>query len=68
MKQHKTNIVLHCGIAESGLRNWEAAEIIGFSESYFSRMIRTELPFEKQLEMLEKIREGVKKNGNDENN
>ena len=68
MKQSRTNVVLRVGIAELGLCNWKAAEILGLSESCFSRKIRREVPLEKQLEMLEKIREGVKKNGNDENN
>lgn len=62
MKQHKTNMILRLGIAELGLRNWKAAEIVGVSESYFSKIIRGEMPQAKQIEMLEKIREGVKKN------
>ena len=66
MKQYKTNIILRLGIAELGLWNWQAAEIVGVSESYFSRIIRKELPYEKQIELLEKIREGVKHY--DENN
>jgi len=63
MRQHKTNMILRLGIAELGLKNWQAAEIIGISEGYFSKTIRGELPTEKQFEMLENIREGVKKHG-----
>ena len=61
MKQHKTNMILRLGIAELGLRNWQAAEIVGISESYFSKIIRVEMPQGKQLEMLERIMEGAKK-------
>ena len=60
MKQLKTNMILRLGIAKLGLRNWQAAEIIGLSESYFSRIIRKEMPYKKQIEMFEKIREGAK--------
>lgn len=61
MKQHKTNMILRLGMAELGLRNWQAAEIVGISESYFSKIIRGEMPQGKQLEMLERIKEGAKK-------
>lgn len=43
MKQHETNMILRLGIAELGLRNWQAAEMLEISESYFSKIIRGEL-------------------------
>lgn len=61
MRQHNTNILLRLGIADLGLRNWEAAEILGISDSYFSKIIRTELPISEQMELLQKIREGGKR-------
>ena len=55
MRQHNTNTILRSGIAKLGLRNWQAAEIVGLSESYFSRVIRKEMPQEQQFEMLQLI-------------
>ena len=60
MKQLKTNLIIRLAINELGLRNWQAAKIIGVSESYFSKIIRDEMPQSKQLEMIEKIQEGAK--------
>lgn len=68
MMQTRNNFVVRLGIAELGLCNRQAAKLLGISETHMSRKLRPELPVEKQLELLEKIREGVKKNGNDENN
>lgn len=60
------NIVIKVGMAELGIRQYEAAKLLGISEGYFSKILRNELSYSKQTEMLERIREGV--NGNDENN
>ena len=65
MMQTRNNFIVRLGIAELGLCN---RQLLGISETHMSRKLRPELPVEKQLELLEKIREGVKKNGNDENN
>lgn len=55
------NIVIKVGMAELGIRQYEAAKILGVSEGYFSKILREELPHGKQIEMLERIREGAKK-------
>ena len=60
------NILLKVGMAELGIRQYEAAKFCGVSEGYFSKILRDELPQIKQIELLEKIREGVKHY--DENN
>ena len=55
------NILLKVGMAELGIRQYQAAKILGLSEGYFSKILRDELTECKQIEMLERIREGTKK-------
>ncbi len=43
--------------AASGVRHWQIAERMGLNECYFSRLLRKELPADKQEEILRIIAE-----------
>lgn len=44
---------------EANIRQWQLAKIMGCSEAQMSRLLnRSELPREKQEEMIARIREG----------
>ena len=38
--------------AAAGVRLWQIADRMGYSECYFSRLLRKELPADKQAEAL----------------
>ena len=46
------NRALKAIIFESGLKQWEVAEALGWSESGFSRKLRKELPETERSEIL----------------
>lgn len=56
----KANLFLRVGIAELGLKNWQAGAILGQSETVFSRKLSRPMDDREQVEWLERIREGVK--------
>lgn len=60
IRHRKTNIYLRDQIKKLGLYNWEAAKILGFSETWFCVLLREEIPLEEQVKIVEQIREGVK--------
>ena len=43
--------------AAAGVRLWQIADRMGYSECYFSRLLRKELPADKQAEILRIIAE-----------
>ena len=43
--------------AASGVRLWQIADALGFSNSYFSCLLRKEFPADKQAEILRIIAE-----------
>ncbi|WP_457789707.1 hypothetical protein [Anaeromassilibacillus sp. SJQ-5] len=43
--------------AAAGVRLWQIADRMGYSECYFSRLLRKELPADKQAEALRIIAE-----------
>ena len=43
--------------AAAGVRLWQIADRMGYTDSYFSRLLRKELPEEKQAEALRIIAE-----------
>lgn len=43
--------------AAAGVRLWQIADRMGYSECYFSRLLRKELPEDKQAEALRIIAE-----------
>ena len=43
--------------AAAGVRLWQIADRMGYSECYFSRLLRKELPADKQAEILHIIAE-----------
>ena len=49
------NIILRKKAAAKGVRMWQIAEKMGFSESYFCRLMRHDLPEDKQKQVLEII-------------
>lgn len=55
MKARTTNKLVRTSIKNSSLRQWEVAEKLGISESYFSKIIRSELPIEEQQELVTRI-------------
>lgn len=45
-------------LMETGLRKYQLAKLMGISESTFGRMMREELPVERQEEIVRIIEEG----------
>lgn len=43
--------------AAAGVRLWQIVDRMGYSECYFSRLLRKELPADKQAEILRIIAE-----------
>ena len=43
--------------AAAGVKLWQIADRMGYTDSYFSRLLRKELPEEKQAEILQIISE-----------
>ena len=43
--------------AAAGVRLWQIADRMGYAECYFSRLLRKELPADKQAEILRIIAE-----------
>lgn len=43
--------------AEAGVRLWQIADRLGYTDCYFSRMLRKELPDDKQAQIMQIIAE-----------
>lgn len=56
MQENKENQDIRAAISSAGLKQWEAAELLGICEGTFSRWLRRELPAEKKKMILERIR------------
>lgn len=53
------NIDIRMEIMKRGLKNYQVAELVGVTETTFSKWLRTELPPEKKQEIL-KAMESIK--------
>lgn len=53
----KTNRTIRDAAKAAGVYLWQIAERLGTADSYFSKMLRKELPEEKQEEILRIIAE-----------
>ncbi len=53
----QSNQKIRCTAATAGIKLWQIADKLGYTDSYFSRMLRKELPPEKQAEILHIIAE-----------
>lgn len=56
-KKSKCNKRVREKIKECGLNQWEVAEMLGWSECYFSKKLRYELPEEEQTRIINTIEE-----------
>ena len=52
-----SNEIIRRAVQEAGVKLWQIADKLGMNDGNFSRMLRKELPEEKQKEILEIIRE-----------
>lgn len=52
----KTNKRIRIAMAESGIKQWELARLLGMSESVLSRRLRDELPEDEQDRIVELIK------------
>lgn len=53
----QTNQTIRRTAAGAGVKLWQIADRMGYTDSYFSRLLRKELPEEKQAEALRIIAE-----------
>lgn len=53
----QTNQAIRRTAAAAGVRLWQVADRMGYSECYFSRLLRKELPADKQAEIMQIIAE-----------
>lgn len=51
-------------IKEKGLKQWQVAEFYGLNEGNFSRLLRKDLPFDKELKILAAIKAAQIEYGN----
>ena len=54
---NKQNLKIRLAIMEHSVRFWDVAKALGISESTFYRMMRDELPEDRQDEIVAKIEE-----------
>lgn len=57
----RNNIIIRTALFETGMKQWELAELLGCSEYTLCRKLRHEMDEAKQIEIAEKIREATKK-------
>ena len=48
----QANTEIRRALGGAGIKQWQLAEFLGFSECYFSRKLRKELPPEEKAEIL----------------
>ena len=51
------NKSIRIALIERGLKQWQLAEILGNTDTHMSRLLRHELPFERQEEIVSIIKE-----------
>lgn len=51
------NMIVRQAMVKCGFKQYEVAEIVGYSEYYFSRLMRKELPENEQMTIVSKIEE-----------
>ena len=56
MEKQTENQDIREAISAAGLKQWEAAELLGVCEGTLSRWLRRELPAEEKKVILERIR------------
>ena len=56
------NMKLKVAILQSGMKQWQVANLIGIRDDAFSRKLRYEMPEEEQDEIIELIRQHLKEN------
>lgn len=54
-------MIIRTALFETGMKQWELAELLGCSEYTLCRKLRHEMDETKQREIAEKIREAKKK-------
>lgn len=57
----RNNMIIRAALLETGMKQWELAELLGCSEYTLCRKLRHEMDEAKQREIAEKIREAKKK-------
>lgn len=57
----RNNMIIRAALLETGMKQWELAELLGCSENTLGRKLRHEMDETKQREIAEKIREATKK-------
>ena len=60
------NTRIKVAIMESGLKQWQVADLVGIRDDAFSRKLRHELPIEEQDRIVDLIRNHVNRSNNDE--
>lgn len=58
---NRNNMIIRTTLFETGMKQWELAELLGCSEYTLCRKLRHEMDEAKQIEIAEKIREATKK-------
>lgn len=59
-----TNKRVRDELIRNGMFLWKLAKLMGVSEASVTRMMREELPAERQDELIDLIRKGAKRNDN----
>ena len=57
---NRNNMIIRAALFETGMKQWELAELLGCSEYTLCRKLRHEMDDAKQREIAEKIRESAK--------
>lgn len=53
----QANQTIRKAAASAGVRLWQIADKLGYTDCYFSRLLRKELPEKKQAEIMQIIAE-----------
>ncbi len=53
----QTNQNIRKAAAGAGVKLWQIADKLGYTDSYFSRLLRKELPEDKQAQIMQIIAE-----------
>ena len=60
IQSRRNNQLIRAALAETGLKQWQLADILQMREDVLSRQLRYELPLERQKEIVAVIRKAVK--------
>lgn len=66
MRKRKKNVRIRTLIKNAGLTQWEAGEMLGYTESAFSRKLRKELPEDEQNRLISKLKKAIAEHEFDE--